>query len=69
MSAPLLKIREELASQIRAHGVETYPHECCGAILGRDGDGSREVLALPMFPELTEAEQKCVVESIAEFYS
>ena len=28
-----------------------------------------EVLALPMFPELTEAEQKCVVESIAEFYS
>jgi dTDP-4-amino-4,6-dideoxygalactose transaminase len=30
---------------------------------------SGEVLALPMFPELTEAEQKCVVESIAEFYS
>jgi dTDP-4-amino-4,6-dideoxygalactose transaminase len=28
-----------------------------------------EVLALPMFPELTEAEQKRVVESIAEFYS
>jgi dTDP-4-amino-4,6-dideoxygalactose transaminase len=30
---------------------------------------SREVLALPMFPELTEDEQKWVVESIAEFYS
>jgi len=30
---------------------------------------SSEVLALPMFPELTQAEQKCVVESIAEFYS
>jgi dTDP-4-amino-4,6-dideoxygalactose transaminase len=28
-----------------------------------------EVLALPMFPELTEAEQKCVVETIADFYS
>ena len=48
MSGLLLKIREEFAGQIRAHGVETYPHECCGAILGRDGDGdgSREVLAL-----------------------
>jgi dTDP-4-amino-4,6-dideoxygalactose transaminase len=30
---------------------------------------AQEVLALPMFPELTEAEQKCVVENIAEFYS
>jgi proteasome lid subunit RPN8/RPN11 len=22
---------------IRAHGVETYPNECCGALIGRDG--------------------------------
>jgi proteasome lid subunit RPN8/RPN11 len=24
---------------IRAHGEETYPHECCGALLGRIVDG------------------------------
>ena len=22
---------------IRRHGVEAYPHECCGALIGRDG--------------------------------
>ena len=22
---------------IRAHGAETYPNECCGALIGRDG--------------------------------
>jgi len=29
-------IGAELAEKIREHGVETYPYECCGAMLGRD---------------------------------
>ena len=46
-----LWISGQLAERIRAHGVETYPHECCGALLGRDPeaaqpDAAREVLAL-----------------------
>jgi proteasome lid subunit RPN8/RPN11 len=46
MSATALKIHEELIQRIHAHGVETYPYECCGALFGRDGDGSREVVDL-----------------------
>ena len=30
---------------------------------------AKEVLALPMFPELSDDEMRCVVESIADFYS
>lgn len=35
-NAAQLKISAELADKIRHHGAETYPHECCGALLGRD---------------------------------
>ena len=46
MSAAPLKVRDEMLRRIHAHGVETYPHECCGALLGRDGDDTREVIDL-----------------------
>ena len=46
MSGHVLQLRHDLAAKIQAHGMETYPHECCGAILGRDVDGRREVLGL-----------------------
>jgi len=35
-----------VAAAIRVHGRETYPHECCGAMLGRDGVVT-EACALP----------------------
>ena len=41
-----LKAGEALVRRIQAHGVETYPHECCGALLGKDSDDSREALDL-----------------------
>jgi proteasome lid subunit RPN8/RPN11 len=31
-----LWISHERMEKIREHGVETYPNECCGALLGRD---------------------------------
>jgi len=30
-----LRLPRTLYDAIRAHGEETYPHECCGALLGR----------------------------------
>ena len=35
MSVAPLKISPALYEQVRAHGEETYPHECCGIFLGR----------------------------------
>jgi len=35
----LLKIDKERYDAVRQHGEETYPHECCGVLLGQiDGD-------------------------------
>jgi len=31
----VLRLNREVFDAIRAHGEETYPHECCGALLGR----------------------------------
>jgi proteasome lid subunit RPN8/RPN11 len=46
MSGAVLKIWGELVRRIESHGAETYPQECCGALLGREENGSREILDL-----------------------
>jgi proteasome lid subunit RPN8/RPN11 len=33
-------LSSDISQKIRDHGAETYPHECCGALLGRDLDAS-----------------------------
>ena len=37
MSESRLNMTEAVDRAIRLHGQETYPHECCGALVGRDG--------------------------------
>src|SRR3984893_3551109 len=40
----MLKITHKDYAAIRSHGEATYPHECCGVLLGRtDDDGDRIV--------------------------
>jgi len=41
-----LFLSEEIFKGIREHGAEDYPNETCGAMLGVDGEGEREVRAL-----------------------
>jgi proteasome lid subunit RPN8/RPN11 len=66
VSGAILKIREELIRRIRAHGVETYPFECCGAVLGRDRDGGREVIDLLPLPNRREDSPRNRFEVTAE---
>ena len=46
MSNRQLTITTAVDEAIRAHGQETYPHECCGALVGRD-DRVDAIVALP----------------------
>ena len=46
MSSRQLTIASGVDAAIRSHGQETYPHECCGALIGRD-DAVTAVVALP----------------------
>jgi len=45
-----LRLGDGAAAAIRRHGEETYPHECCGAIVGANGD----VTAIVPLPNTTE---------------
>ena len=43
-------LAEGVAAAIRRHGEETFPHECCGALIG---SGDRVIAAVPL-PNTTE---------------
>ena len=43
----MLKIHRKDYEALRQHGEETYPHECCGVLLGQmDDDGVRTVTSI-----------------------
>ena len=46
MSKQRIELGRGVAAAIRRHGQETYPHECCGALIGADGRATSAV-ALP----------------------
>jgi len=35
----MLRLTTAIYDALRTHGEETYPHECCGVLLGRSEDG------------------------------
>ena len=45
-NARRVKLAPEVEAAIRKHGGETYPHECCGALVGA-GDRIDAAVALP----------------------
>jgi proteasome lid subunit RPN8/RPN11 len=46
MSESRLTITADVDQAIRLHGQDTYPHECCGALVGRAA-GVTAIVALP----------------------
>jgi proteasome lid subunit RPN8/RPN11 len=45
----MIRIQPEAWREMVAHALATYPHECCGAMLGSVSDGQKTVrLALPL---------------------
>jgi len=39
----MLRIQFSDYESLRKHGEQTYPHECCGVLLGRSSNGVNEV--------------------------
>lgn len=50
MTEGALRVSDPVLRAIRRHGEEAYPHECCGALVGRN----RDVTATVPLPNTTE---------------
>jgi proteasome lid subunit RPN8/RPN11 len=58
----------EILEQMRRHGEETYPHECCGFMLGSAADGTQRIREIRGQPnERTESKENRFVISPGQF--
>ena len=53
-----IALTEEQAAAIRAHGAESYPHECCGFLIGRSDGDHKQVAELWRVENAREEEAK-----------
>lgn len=53
-----IKIKRKYSDLIQAYGVESYPDECCGFLLGKESDGERHVLSTLPAPNATQREEQ-----------
>ncbi len=70
-----IKVTEQLLDLIRKHGEETYPHECCGFLLGYNEQGTNVLKGIyraenewPAADETVQAKQGASRESLRNRY-
>ncbi len=50
----MIRIAENLARRIRVDAEAAWPEECCGLLVGRDGDGGMAVTSLAASPNVAD---------------
>ncbi|MBA3712286.1 MAG: M67 family metallopeptidase [Pyrinomonadaceae bacterium] len=46
----MIELNEQQESEIRKHGEQEYPHECCGLLIGRIADEGRTRIVEETYP-------------------
>lgn len=54
----MIRLRQEHLKQMRMHAESTYPHECCGLLLGKIVDGVKVLVEVLPVANLREEEAK-----------
>lgn len=61
-------VPEDILERMRRHGEETYPHECCGFMLGSAEDGMQSILEIRSQPnERTDSRENRFIISPEQF--